>query len=804
MKKLFLFLLMAVILSNVRAQTVTEITNILNTKPQTVTTAAVSANTTNLFSLDMQTYGYRAITITITGTWVATVSFQGSNDNFTTVDAIPTYDATSAGAVAQTTTTANGTFRFSTIGWRYIRVRTTAYTSGTINSNCYAYLNNLADGNNSSTINGTISVSGVATSTKQSDGTQKTQVVDGSGNVIGSTSNAIDINIKSGNPTSITANAGTNLNTSLLALEAGGNLATIAGKDFATQTTLAALNTKIPTLTLVGSALKVDNSAVTQPVSGTFWQATQPVSGTVTATIAAGATAIGKAEDVASADADVGAGMLAVRKATPANTSGTDGDYEFLQMNAGRLWTSATIDAALPAGTNAIGKLAANSGVTIGAIEIAAAQTLATVSTVTNLSQLGGTAIAMNTGVRSAGTQRVTIATDDVVPASQSGTWNIGTVTTLTGITNVVHVDDNSSSLSIDIGGTAPTLGATANVASISGILATSPVAVYNATPVTLTDTRFSNLQLDVNGYLKTNVTNTITVGSHAVTNAGTFVVQENGSALTALQLIDNIPNTLGSTTSGQSGVLGLGAVTTAAPSYTTAQTNALSLQTDGSLRVAVTAMPSTTVTATNLSTNVAQMNGVAVTMGNGTSGTGVQRVVIASDNTANSNPWLVSGAAASGATVSGNPLNIGTKAVNAEQTAVTNGQEVNLVADLVGKLIVSPYSNPENMVSGAITTAMTGTTSTSLVAAPGASLRNYITTIIVSNAHATVGTDIIIQDGSGGTTLMTIPAGAVYGGAVINLPVPLRQPTTNTAIFCANVTTGASTKVSAVGYKGL
>jgi len=797
-------LLMAVILSNVRAQTVTEITNILNTKPQTVTTAAVSANTTNLFSLDMQTYGYRAITITITGTWVATVSFQGSNDNFTTVDAIPTYDATSAGAVAQTTTTANGTFRFSTIGWRYIRVRTTAYTSGTINSNCYAYLNNLADGNNSSTINGTISVSGVATSTKQSDGTQKTQVVDGSGNVIGSTSNAIDINIKSGNPTSITANAGTNLNTSLLALEAGGNLATIAGKDFATQTTLAALNTKIPTLTLVGSALKVDNSAVTQPVSGTFWQATQPVSGTVTATIAAGATAIGKAEDVASADADVGAGMLAVRKATPANTSGTDGDYEFLQMNAGRLWTSATIDAALPAGTNAIGKLAANSGVTIGAIEIAAAQTLATVSTVTNLSQLGGTAIAMNTGVRSAGTQRVTIATDDVVPASQSGTWNIGTVTTLTGITNVVHVDDNSSSLSIDIGGTAPTLGATANVASISGILATSPVAVYNATPVTLTDTRFSNLQLDVNGYLKTNVTNTITVGSHAVTNAGTFVVQENGSALTALQLIDNIPNTLGSTTSGQSGVLGLGAVTTAAPSYTTAQTNALSLQTDGSLRVAVTAMPSTTVTATNLSTNVAQMNGVAVTMGNGTSGTGVQRVVIASDNTANSNPWLVSGAAASGATVSGNPLNIGTKAVNAEQTAVTNGQEVNLVADLVGKLIVSPYSNPENMVSGAITTAMTGTTSTSLVAAPGASLRNYITTIIVSNAHATVGTDIIIQDGSGGTTLMTIPAGAVYGGAVINLPVPLRQPTTNTAIFCANVTTGASTKVSAVGYKGL
>jgi hypothetical protein len=77
---------------------------------------------------------------------------------------------------------------------------------------------------------------------------------------------------------------------------------------------------------------------------------------------------------------------MAVRKATPANTSGTDGDYEFLQMSAGRLWTSATIDAALPAGTNAIGKLAANSGVTIGAVEIAASQSVAvTQATASNL-----------------------------------------------------------------------------------------------------------------------------------------------------------------------------------------------------------------------------------------------------------------------------------------------------------------------------------------------------------------------------------------------------------------------------------
>jgi len=38
--------------------------------------------------------------------------------------------------------------------------------------------------------------------------------------------------------------------------------------------------------------------------------------------------------------------------------------------------------------------------------------------TVTNISQLGGAAIAMGTGVRSAGTLRVTVATDDSVPVT--------------------------------------------------------------------------------------------------------------------------------------------------------------------------------------------------------------------------------------------------------------------------------------------------------------------------------------------------------------------------------------------------
>ena len=52
------------------------------------------------------------------------------------------------------------------------------------------------------------------------------------------------------------------------ALETGGNLATIAGKDFATATHQTDGNQKT----------QVTNFPATQPVSGTFWQTTQPVS----------------------------------------------------------------------------------------------------------------------------------------------------------------------------------------------------------------------------------------------------------------------------------------------------------------------------------------------------------------------------------------------------------------------------------------------------------------------------------------------------------------------------------------------
>lgn len=69
-----------------------------------------------------------------------------------------------------------------------------------------------------------------------------------------------------------------------------------------------------------------------------------------------GATSFSDYEDVASANGDAGVKTMARRTATPANTSGTDGDYEMLQMSAGRLWTNTL----LGDGTNAVAVKAAS------------------------------------------------------------------------------------------------------------------------------------------------------------------------------------------------------------------------------------------------------------------------------------------------------------------------------------------------------------------------------------------------------------------------------------------------------------
>jgi hypothetical protein len=72
----------------------------------------------------------------------------------------------------------------------------------------------------------------------------------------------------------------------------------------------------------------------TEPIPAAQVSDTQPVSGTVAATISAGATTIAKAEDTVHGDGDTGVPIWAVRTDTPASTSSATGDYDAIHTNA--------------------------------------------------------------------------------------------------------------------------------------------------------------------------------------------------------------------------------------------------------------------------------------------------------------------------------------------------------------------------------------------------------------------------------------------------------------------------------------
>lgn len=106
----------------------------------------------------------------------------------------------------------------------------------------------------------------------------------------------------------------------------------------------------------------------------------------------------------------------------------------------------------------------------------------------------------------------------------------------------------------------------------------------------------------------------------------------------------------------------------------------------------------------------------------------------------------------------------------------------------------------PENFISG-VTAAITTTTATQVIPAPGFGFRLYITSLIVTNSHATVSTQVDLQDGSGGTVLHRGYALSAGGGWSMTFPTPLRLAANN-GFFATCITTGSNTFVSASGYR--
>lgn len=223
-----------------------------------------------------------------------------------------------------------------------------------------------------------------------------------------------------------------------------------------------------------------------------------------------------------------------------------------------------------------------------------------------------------------------------LVSASQSGSWtvtaNAGSGTFAFSSSQLPAALDGSGFLKVHEQGTA----------TVSGTVAATQSGTWN---VNATQSGTWTVTGAGGTFPVTQSTSPWVVSGSVTANAGTNL---NTSALALDATLAKLTLAQGSTTSGQTGALLLGAVTTAAPTYTTGQTSPFSLTTGGLLRVdgsGVTQPVNGTVTAnagtgtfniqSNASVNLAQAAGNTLLTGNGVTGTGSPRVTIASDNTA-------------------------------------------------------------------------------------------------------------------------------------------------------------------------
>ena len=166
-------------------------------------------------------------------------------------------------------------------------------------------------------------------------------------------------------------------------------------------------------------------------------------------------------------------------------------------------------------------------------------------------------------------------ATTTAAPTYTTGTTNPLSLTTAGALRTDASATTQPISGSVSISGTPTVTVGNASIA-VTGTFwqATQPVSLSSTTitgTVAVTESGTWNI---------TNISGTVSLP----TGASTSALQTTGN--TSLSTIAGAILTQGATTTGQTGNLILGAVTTAAPTYTTGTINALSLDTSGNLRV--------------------------------------------------------------------------------------------------------------------------------------------------------------------------------------------------------------------------
>ena len=351
---------------------------------------------------------------------------------------------------------------------------------------------------------------------------------------------------------------------------------------------LYTINTKLVTGTVIGDVNlgATDNAvldAIAASVAGTLTVGSHAVTNAGTFAVQAdsvipgtGATNLGKAADAAAGATDTGVATLAIRDDSLSALTPIEVDYAPLQVNS----------------TGALHVTGAGGGTQYQIDDVGGATDTGTVAlairddSLTTLTPVDGDYVGLR--VNSTGALHVTgggggteYAVDTALGATPTGSLSLAirddALTTLTPV--------EGDAIGLRVGSTGALWTSVAGTVTVDGSGVTQPVSgtvtanlsatdnavldtidavldTINAKLVTGTVIGDVNLGATDNAVLDAiaaSVAGTLTVGSHAVTNAGTFAVQVDGAALTALQLIDNPIVAHDAAISGSTGVQVIG-----------------------------------------------------------------------------------------------------------------------------------------------------------------------------------------------------------------------------------------------------
>lgn len=292
-------------------------------------------------------------------------------------------------------------------------------------------------------------------------------------------------------------------------------------------------------------------------------------------------------------------------------------------------------------------------------------------------------------------------------------------------------------------------------------------------------------------------------VNANAGTNLNTSALAlESGGNLDDIDAaLDNIV-AQETTTSGLKGLTVFGAVTTAAPTYTTLKSDALSLTTGGALREDITTIAGTAPTTAGkidikgADGDVFVRQATAANLNATVVGTGTFAVQATESGT-----WTVGSNSATGSAVPANAFYEGLLAKTANPTAASDGNLIGALADKLGKQVV--VGSIRDLKGNQFTTITSSTSETTVVTQVTSTFLD-VYGVIVENTSATAS-KVTFKDSTSGTTQFEIyvPAGDTRG---FMLPESgaFKQTTVNTNWTATCGTSVASIVISVLYVKNI